>query len=138
MRNFMQNLNYRFGSFMMGRYGFDELSKSVIIASVICFLISYVPYLRFFYFIGFALILWSYIRLFSKNLDARRRELYAYFNFKNKLKSRISLKKRIWNERKTHKYFTCPKCKATLRVPKGKGKIAITCRECSHKMIKKS
>lgn len=29
-------------------------------------------------------------------------------------------------------FFTCPKCAATLRVPKGKGRIEIRCPRCSH------
>lgn len=137
MRNILQNLNYRFQVFMQGRYGIDELSKNMIIAACVCILVSSLRFLKIFYILGIALLIWSYIRLFSKNIESRRKELYAYFNFKNRVNSKLSLKKRIWCERKTHKYFKCPKCHAALRVPKGKGKIQITCRECSYKFIKK-
>lgn len=39
---------------------------------------------------------------------------------------------------KEHKYFKCPKCKARLRVPKGRGRITVTCPRCGNKFDKKS
>ena len=43
-----------------------------------------------------------------------------------------------WLDRKTHRYFRCPQCRATVRVPKGKGQIRITCPHCKHQFIKKT
>ncbi len=34
-----------------------------------------------------------------------------------------------------YNYFTCPKCRCALRVPKGKGKIQITCPKCGEKFL---
>ena len=42
----------------------------------------------------------------------------------------FSLQKCRWRDRKTHCYFACPKCGKTLRVPKGKGRVVITCAAC--------
>ena len=38
----------------------------------------------------------------------------------------------------THKHFACPKCKQMVRVPKGHGKIVITCPNCKNKFEKRS
>ena len=37
-----------------------------------------------------------------------------------------------------HRYFACPKCRQTVRVPRGKGKISITCPKCREKFIRKT
>ena len=48
-----------------------------------------------------------------------------------------NLKKR-WAQRSTYRFFKCPQCKQTVRVPKGRGKICITCPKCKTEFIKKS
>ena len=37
-----------------------------------------------------------------------------------------------------NRYYTCPRCRQTVRVPRGKGKIAITCPRCKERFIKKT
>jgi len=37
---------------------------------------------------------------------------------------------------RTHKYYKCSTYKTTLRVPKAKGKIVITCPKCREKFVK--
>ena len=39
---------------------------------------------------------------------------------------------------RNNRYFNCPKCRQTVRVPRGKGKISITCPKCREKFIKKT
>lgn len=39
---------------------------------------------------------------------------------------------------KIYKYFECPKCAQKIRVPKGHGKIEITCPKCGEKFIKRT
>lgn len=39
---------------------------------------------------------------------------------------------------KEHRYFACPKCGQTVRVPKGAGKIRVTCPKCGEKFEKKA
>lgn len=138
MRNFFYNMRLRFSNFMQGRYGFDALSKATLIAALVCYFLSAFPFLGFFYFLYILLIAITFIRCFSKNIGARSKELYKYYNIKNKFTGWFNLKKKIWNERKTHRYFKCTKCKAVLRVPKGKGKIEVKCRVCGEKSIRKS
>lgn len=138
MRNFFYNMRLRFSNFMQGRYGTDALSKAMLIGAIVCLFLSNLPYLRFFYFGFVILLVLTYIRCFSKNIGARSRELYKYHEIKNKFTKWFSLKKKIFEERKTHRYFKCTKCKALLRVPKGKGKIEVTCRVCGEKSLRKS
>ena len=39
---------------------------------------------------------------------------------------------------KEHVYFKCPSCGQQLRVPRGKGKITVTCRGCGASFEEKS
>jgi len=121
---------------MYGRYGYDDLSKFLLYTSMILMVASI--FLRVFYPFALALMIWSLFRTYSKNINARVRELDKYRRMRAKADSFIKLRKRMWNERKTHKHFKCPSCKANLRVPKGKGEIIITCPKCGNKITKRT
>ena len=88
--------------------------------------------------LSWALLIYSLFRTFSKRTQARAAENYRYFVCKNKVLGWFRRGKARWQDRKTHRYFRCPQCRATVRVPKGKGKIRITCPKCRHQFVKKS
>ena len=46
--------------------------------------------------------------------------------------------KRQWQEYRTYRYLICPQCSQRLRVPRGKGKIRVTCTKCRNQFIAKS
>lgn len=138
MKKWFQSLGEKLQSFMYGRYGYDELSKAVSIGAVILVFLAWIPELQVLSFFALAAWLWVLIRGFSKNISKRQRERMAYLNFTGRIKSWFSVRKQAWSFRKTHRYFTCPSCKKVLRVPKGKGKIKITCPQCGHQITKKT
>ena len=59
--------------------------------------------------------------------------LQFWWKLKNKRANRTSRE-----ERRTYKVFICPTCKQKLRVPRGKGKISISCPKCGTSFIKKT
>ena len=138
MRGFFQRLSNTIQYFMQGRYGIDELGTVLLIAGFGLSFLSFIDVLAILSIPSFIIIVWAYVRCFSKKFDKRRRELLAYLRIKKKVSDRISLLKRISSERKTHRYFKCKACKTRLRVPRGKGKIEITCPKCRTKIIKKT
>lgn len=138
MKKWFQNLGRKMRSFMYGRYGYDELSRTVSIATVILVLLSLVPHLQFLSPLALALWIWILVRSFSKNLSKRQRERSAYLQFTGRITNWFRVRKRAWVDRKTHRYFTCSNCKKTMRVPKGRGKIRITCPHCHKAIIKKT
>ena len=134
----MKQLAQKLQQFMVGRYGNDEFTLFLSIAGLILGLLVNFKYLGFLYYIGAILIFFGLFRTLSKNYNARRKELSRYLLWSAKPKSEIKLLINRIQERETHKYFKCKKCKAVLRVPKGRGKIEIACPKCRAKVIKKT
>lgn len=135
MRNFISKLGVKIRTFMYGRNGFDDLAKVSIIASVIVLLIcGFCPrgiVKSILYILVWVLMGYGYFRILSKNVYKRVQENKKYLGTVNMVKTRYA-------QRKTHKFYRCPQCKTWLRVPKGRGKITITCVKCQHKFDKKT
>lgn len=130
---------------MMGRYGVDQMNIGVLILSMVCTFTASLTRWLLLSILGTALLAYGVFRMFSRNVSARSKENQKFLVFWNKvkgiwykIKDWFSGKKRRFADRKTHCYFSCPKCKRKLRVPKGKGKIEISCPICGTKFIKKT
>lgn len=122
---------------MYGRYGNDELTPVLLITGTVFLLLGYLPFVGiFFYLLALLTVFWSAFRTFSRNIPKRRRELERWQRIKNKPKNAMRLHKNKKRDKHTHCYFKCPKCKAVLRVPKGKGEIIVTCPRCSTRVEK--
>lgn len=119
-----------FRRFMAGRYGSDKLNTALLlVAVVICLVSLFIPFPMvklammavYYSLMGYALF-----RMFSRNIYKRYQENRKYLQFLEKLRDR------------EHRYYDCPKCRQQVRVPRGKGKIAITCPKCKEKFVKKT
>ncbi|MBE6789162.1 MAG: hypothetical protein E7539_05780 [Ruminococcaceae bacterium] len=135
MRNFFGNLGYKFASVMYGRNGVDSFNKFLVISSIVITFLSNLPFLDVLYIIGVALMAFALFRCFSKNLYKRRQENAKYLSIAQKFKYFFAIHKKMFKERKTHRYFKC-ECGTILRVPRGKGKIKIHCSKCGKDIIK--
>jgi hypothetical protein len=138
MKNFFQNAGARARQWMIGRYGYDELSSSASVAALVGLLLACIPRLRFLYAPALVLWGWSLFRTCSKNIEKRQKERAAYLRFLGRFRSGLDMKRHAWKERKTHRYYRCKHCHAVLRVPKGKGKIRISCPQCHCETVKKT
>ncbi|MBQ2676645.1 MAG: hypothetical protein IJF54_04485 [Clostridia bacterium] len=127
----------RLKQFMYGRYGSDQLSMALII---LAFVISFItiligiPFLNLISYIPLGFVIF---RTFSRNISKRYAEnqkfLKYYYPIQTKIKTKITRAKD-----KNNKYYKCKGCGATLRVPKGKGRIDITCPKCRTKFTKRT
>lgn len=116
---------------MMGRNGQDELAKTVFIASLILYILTLFTGSAALNLISWLGMVYTLFRCFSKNIAERRRENEKFLNEQKFWKMK-------YQQRKTHKIFKCKGCGKNIRVPKGKGKIEITCPVCGTKTIRKS
>ena len=116
--------------FMYGRYGHDKLNRAILTAGVVMSLLTLLMpiwWLDLLLTMGaYALLVWSLVRCFSRNHYKRYQENRRYLLMRDRMKDR------------NNRYFDCPKCRQTVRVPRGKGKIAITCPKCREKFVKKT
>lgn len=131
--------------FMYGRYGVDQFSKFLLQSTLVLCVLSVVFSLfrisllsSLCYWISLVLIVYSYIRIFSRNITKRYNEnqkfLYKKMAFDRKFKS----EKSIMMQRRYYHFYRCPSCNQRIRIPRGKGKIEIRCPKCSMTFIKKS
>lgn len=114
--------------FMQGRYGSDELNIALLVASVIFSLLSSVS--EIFYGLGMVCICYAIYRMFSRNIYKRRCENAKFVPYVSFIKAKFKNKGQA-------KLFMCPKCKRTLRIPRGKGKVSINC-PCGNTLKRKS
>ena len=59
---------------MYGRYGFDELSKVALAATLVLMVVSLFTKNRFIYLVSLILLVFSYWRALSKNTKKRQQE----------------------------------------------------------------
>lgn len=123
--------------FMQGRYGNDQLNRFLLVIMIICVVLSMLVS-NLFYFAGVAILIIMYVRMLSKNRYKRASENEAYLRIVNKLRFYIERQKNRMLQRKTHHIYTCPTCKQKIRIPRGKGKIAVRCPKCGTEFIKHS
>ena len=127
--------------FMIGRNGNDELNRFLLALDMILILLAVVfskGIGRFFSPLALVLLGLTYYRMLSRDLMRRGDENSKYLRFREKIFSVVRVRREQWLQRKDYKFFVCPACKATLRVPKGRGKIKIVCRKCGNSFMGKS
>ena len=142
MKQKFQSMMYRMSSkmqqMMVGRNGVDELGRFVSTLTMVCLVLSLFTKEGIFYWSGILLIIYSYFRMFSKNVPKRYAENQKFLTWRYKMIAKWNLMKKHGAESKTHRFFKCPQCKQKVRVPKGRGKICITCPKCKTEFVKKS
>ena len=128
----------RMQGFMAGRYGTDQLSKLILWISLACLAVSMFTRLNVFYILGLVLLIYTYYRMFSRNVAKRYAENQKYLNWRYGFAARRNKRKVHWEQRKIYRFYKCPQCRQKVRVPKGKGKVAITCPKCRMEFVRKS
>ena len=129
-RQFSAKLSAALRSFMAGRYGTDRLKMVILCAGLVASLLSVwikaAPFNLIFWALSYGLMIWAIFRSLSRNTYKRYQENRKFLQITGRIKDR------------DHRYFDCPKCRQMVRVPRGKGKIAITCPRCKEKFVKKT
>lgn len=114
--------------FMAGRNGVDQLNRALLWVYLILAIIG--MFLKIVTFLALAVMILLFWRTFSKNIYKRQAENRKYLTIAWKVKSFLNLQHRKFTERKTHRYRSCPSCKATVRLPYKKGKHTVCCPKC--------
>ena len=128
----------RFYRFMQGRYGQDAFSRFLLGITGLCLLFNVLLHNRFLGVLAWALLIYTYYRIFSKNHSARYEENQRYLQGTAKARYWADQQKKLWQERRYHHIYTCPKCRQKIRIPRGKGRIMARCPKCQHEFQKRS
>jgi len=136
--SFLNKLKASFMRFMIGRNGPDQLGLFSLITALVFNLLDNFLMTGVLSLIGMALYVWTFFRMFSKNVYKRREENIKFTAWYEKTKK---LAMRYWTRLKNcreYKYFSCPQCKASIRMKRGMGEKEITCPGCKHVFKQKS
>ncbi len=151
----------KFNRFMQGRYGVDDFSRFLLGASVVLMLVNLLLRVSVLNFVVAATLVYIYVRMFSKDYQARYKENLKYIELRGRVKNFfggrsaggasgaasgaaksakdfVDKQKRYAEDRKTNHIYKCPSCGQKIRIPKGKGKICITCPKCKTEFTRKS
>lgn len=123
-------------NFFVGRNGFDDLSRFLMYFALAVIVLSGIVSIfsnflgSVLWALGLALIVYGYWRALSKNVYKRADENSRFLTAKYARKSKFAGSRERFSQRKEYKFFTCPSCHVKLRVPRGKGKLILTCKKC--------
>lgn len=127
--------------FMVGRNGNDQLNLFLYAVDAVLLIAATLiggQVGRWMFGAVLALLGYIYFRMFSRNLTKRREENGKFLRLLYSVQAGLKIRREKWVQRKDYKFFTCPSCKTTLRVPRGNGKIKIVCRKCGNSFTGKS
>ena len=135
---FLYKIRAAFARFMSGRYGTDQLNMAMLWTALGMTLVGSIAKLGILSLMADALLIVMFIRMLSKDRYKRQHENQMYLERTYKLRKSVTEWVNRMKNSKKYRYFTCPKCKKRLRVPRGVGSITITCKGCGNKFDKKA
>lgn len=124
--------------FMSGRYGLDSFGKATLIATLVLMFLSIFSDSWLLSLLSWACIIYTYFRMFSRNIYKRSAENQTYLTKTYKIRTWFFRQKNLLAQRRTHHIYKCPTCRQKIRVPRGKGRIEIRCPKCQTTFIKNS
>ena len=135
---FLDKIREGFSRFMAGRYGADQLSFAMVIASLVLSVAGSLSRLTLLTLLADAMLIVVFVRMLSKDRYRRAHENQVYLEKTYKVRQGFTEWLNRMKNSKKYRYFVCPKCKKRLRVPRGVGKVTITCKDCGEKFDKKA
>lgn len=133
----------KFMRFMQGRNGVDQFSRFTMGVALVAIVLTLFTGTRsgigtFLDLFGMAAIVYTYFRIFSKNISKRYQENQKYLQYSAKFRGRVDKEKQILRQRKDYHIYTCPGCGQKIRIPRGSfKKVEIECPKCHTKFIKR-
>lgn len=130
----MNKIKEKLAQFMVGRYGADQLNSALLVLYLACFVLGVI----FSNNIIFTLLMWvlliySFFRMFSRNVYKRSRENEVFLNIWGQVKNFFVLNFSKIRDFRTKKYVKCPHCRAVLRLPRQRGSHTVRCPKCNER-----
>lgn len=123
--------------FFYGRYGGDALNMTLLLGGLLwSFIWRFTPLWPVGY-LSFVALGWALFRMLSRNVYKRRAENEKFLRLVRPVTGWFRTRSQRAKDQ-AHRYYACPACRQTCRVPRGRGKIEITCPKCGKKFVKKT
>ncbi len=121
-----------------GAYGPDALQKFLVYVTLACVVVNLFLKNQILNTIGWVFLVFYMYRLLSKNYNARYNENQKFLGLTAKYRYKLEQHKKLAEEKKYHRIYSCPNCKQKIRIPKGKGKIMVRCPKCQTEFQRRS
>lgn len=118
---------------LRGRQGPDDLAVFCVDLAVVVLLVNVFARVSWLSWVALALVVYAMFRIQSKNLGSRARENEAFLKALGPARPWFQNPRAAWSELRTYKHVRCTSCKQRVRVPRGKGKLRVTCPKCGTK-----
>lgn len=132
------DFNRKVNDWMRGRYGTDELDNLLVGIAFVLVIINLFVHANWLGLIAVAVLVYALWRALSTNLDNRRNENEVFLDHAGRFRPWLRNPRAAFKEARTYKHAVCPDCGQKVRVPRGKGKLRVTCPKCHHKFEVKS
>jgi len=129
----LDRMKYGLQRMLVGRNGVDRLSMTMIWAGFALLIIATFLGSNILSVLALTVYVLAIVRVFSKNTVKRSAENQFYLKKVNTVRNAIKHRRNRFKMRKQYRYFKCPECKSWLRLPRGAGKVKVTCGHCGHK-----
>lgn len=110
----------------------------MLIGGAVLVILSNFIFEVFFLLLGWILVVLAFVRAFSKDYSRRYAENQKFLELTGKIRKVFGKQRYVMEQRKDYHIYTCPQCRQKIRMPRGKGKVEISCPKCHTKFIKKS
>lgn len=134
---FMGGFREKLARFMYGRYGNDSLGNFMLalylVLAVVSLFVRHSIAATVIKLILAALIVLIFLRMFSRNHYARRKENEIFKKLWRPVKNEAILTKNRLRDIKGYRYRKCHHCRAVLRLPRKRGKHTVKCPGCGER-----
>lgn len=118
---------------LRGRQGPDDLAVFSVDLAVVIVLVNVFARTGWLGWVALALVAYAMFRIQSRNLAARSRENAAFLKALGPARPWLQNPRAAWGELRAYKHVRCSSCKQRVRVPRGKGRLRVTCPRCKTK-----
>ena len=123
----------RLADWLRGRQGPDDLATFCVNVAIVVVVVNLFARTSWLGWVALALIVYAMFRIQSKNLGARARENEKFLKLLGPARPWVQNPSAAWSELRAYKHVRCTSCKQKVRVPRGKGKLRVTCPKCRTK-----
>lgn len=123
----------RLMEWLRGRQGPDDLAVFSVNLAIVIVLVNVFARTGWLGWVGLALVAYAMFRIQSRNLGARARENEAFLRTLGPARPWVQNPRAAWAELRAYKHVRCSSCRQRVRVPRGKGRLRVTCPRCKTK-----